>query len=32
VPAAYEVRGGQLGGIRLLRKLEEEKVLRRPKE
>jgi hypothetical protein len=32
VPADYEVRGGQLGGIRLLRKLEEEKVLRRPKE
>lgn len=32
VPADYEVRGGQLGGIRLLRKLEDEKVLRRPKE
>jgi hypothetical protein len=36
VPTDYEVRDGQLGSIRLLRKagdkLEEEKVQRRPKE
>ena len=32
VPSDYEVRGGQLGGIRVLRKLEEEKVQRRVKE
>lgn len=32
VPADYEMRGGQLGGIRVLRKLEEEKVQRKGKE
>ena len=32
VPSNYEVRGGQLGGIRVLRKVEEEKALRNSKE
>ena len=32
VPADYEVRGGQLGGIKVLRKIEEEKIQRRSKE
>ena len=32
VPSDYEVRGGQLGGIRVLRKLEEDKVQRKGKE
>jgi hypothetical protein len=32
VPSDYEVRGGQLGGFRLLKKLEEEKGERRQKE
>jgi hypothetical protein len=32
VPSDYQVRGGQLGGFRVLKKLEEEKVERRQKE
>ena len=32
VPSDYQVRGGQLGGFRVLKKLEEEKVERRSKE
>ena len=32
VPSDYQVRGGQLGGVRVLKKLEEEKVERRTKE
>ena len=32
VPSDYEVRGGQLGGIRVLRKVEEEKAQRKSKE
>ena len=32
IPSDYQVRGGQLGGIRVLKKLEEEKVERRQKE
>jgi hypothetical protein len=32
VPADYDVRGGQLGGIKVLRAIEEEKIQRRPKE
>jgi hypothetical protein len=32
IPSDYQVRGGQLGGIRVLKKLEEDKVDRRQKE
>ena len=32
VPSDYQVRGGQLGGFRVLKKLEEEKVERGQKE
>jgi hypothetical protein len=32
IPSDYQVRGGQLGGFRVLKKLEEEKIERRPKE
>jgi hypothetical protein len=32
VPSDYQIRGGQLGGFRVLRKLEEQKVERRQKE
>jgi hypothetical protein len=32
IPTDYQVRGGQLGGFRVLKKLEEEKIERRPKE
>ena len=32
VPSDYQVRGGQLGGFRVLKKIEEEKIERRPKE
>ena len=32
VPADYQVRGGQLGGFRVLKKLDEEKVERGQKK
>ena len=32
IPSDYQVRGGQLGGFRVLKKLEEEKIERRAKE
>jgi hypothetical protein len=32
IPSDYQVRGGQLGGFRVLKKLEEEKIERRRKE
>ena len=32
VPSDYQIRGGQLGGFRVLKKIEEEKIERRPKE
>ncbi len=32
IPSDYQIRGGQLGGVRLLKKIEEQKIERRPKE
>jgi len=32
IPSDYQIRGGQLGGVRLLKKIEEQKIERRQKE
>jgi hypothetical protein len=32
IPSDYEVRGGQLGGFRVLKKLDDQKIERQPKE
>lgn len=32
IPSDFQVRGGQLGGFRVLKKVDEEKIERRPKE
>ena len=32
IPSDYQIRGGQLGGVKVLKKLEEQKIERRQKE